>query len=1311
MFYELAMSIGKSLDMDEMLRQAIFSYIQKLNCSAAMVFRSDSGGGEGRSPHLIFSLPDNFEFAEQYPLVVTFFKSQRGQEFIQQGSKRFPYQAETDKGEHILIMPLGTFGYLVLVRNKLPLELSVINNLSEVNEKLAQSCQACENNQSLEESEKNFRTFFETINDPIFIGNEEGQLFYTNPAVEKKLGYTPKDLSTRDIFDMHPENRREETIRHLTELFSGNRTACSIPLRTKNGNHIPVESRVWKGRWNGEECFFCISKDLTRQQEALLKFDKMFNSNPALMAVAELDGKQPFTEVNQAFLEALGYTREEVLGKSPLELNLYRSSPVSAEILHRLRTEGQAMNMEVRVFRKSGEPLEGIFSGEVIESNGKKYILTVITDISKRKMAERKVLNTRNRLDYIIRGTNVGTWEWNVQTGETIFNELWANIIGYSLDELQPVSIKTWQKYCHPEDLKKSAELLEKHFRGETDFYDCELRMRHKDGRWIWVHDRGGVVSRTEDGKPLMMYGTHQEIDSRKRAEAELKQSRQQLSDILNNLNDVIWSASYPDMNLIYVSPSVEKTLELNPSDFKAGQKEWLKLVHPDDRKIAQNDLKKLEKTGSSFSEYRIITPEGKQKWIQSQNSVIRDDEGNPLRIDGSIKDITGQKEFQKTLEMLVDMAKTFINMPVENLSVEIYKALKLMGEYVEADRVYIFDYDFRKGTTSNTYEWCREGIPPEIENLQDVPMEAIPQWVETHKKGDEMYIPDVLKLPKGEGLRDILEPQGIKSLLTLPMIDKEELIGFVGFDSVRNHHEYTQSERSILTVFIELLVNVQGRLRSLLQLSEAKEAAEEANKAKSEFLANMSHEIRTPMNAILGFSESLYHKLKVPANKKLVNSVLSSGNLLLSLLNDILDLSKIEAGKLELETQPVYLNSIIDDVKILYQDKAREKGLELSVLKDSEVPEILMLDEVRMKQIIFNLVGNAVKFTHEGFVQIGVSYSKPASGVPELTVKISDSGIGVPEGQQEIIFEAFRQQFGQSTRAYGGAGLGLAISRRLAHKMGGSIRLESEVGKGSVFCLTLPVAEVDEKDLPFSMISDKNEQVIFHGSELLVVDDVPSNIEALESLLESSNLRIHGCESGEEALKYLETRRPDLILMDIRMAGMNGYETAEQIRKDPDKKDLPIIALTAALPGKTNSHLNRNFNRMLFKPFKRSDLLQELKKYLKHTLVPGNEPSEPEVPEFLRPLTKEEKKLLPGAVSELKSSFLPRWEGIRNTLDLIRINAFADDLEALGKNTRIEPLCQYARELKENTETIDLEAMQKNLLRFREIIDNYEKQ
>lgn len=380
----------------------------------------------------------------------------------------------------------------------------------------------------LRESEENFRTFFEVIEDMILVATPDGRIIYFNPALRERLGYTPEELIGSHVLDLHPREKREEAGAIFAAMFRRDLDVCPLPLIAKNGLIIPVETRIWFGRWDGRECIFGTCRDLRNEQELLQIFDRLFRNNPVLMVLSSTSPDQKFIDINNAFLKVLGYSKEEVIGKSIAELGLFVNQEEQHLLADQLRRTGRITDAELQVRRKDGSILNGLFSGEVIESQGREWFLTVMVDITNLRHTQDALVESEKRWQFALEGTGEGVWDWNVQTGEVFFSRQWKAMLGFEEDEIGSTLAERDQR-VHPDDHRGVKEELEDYFSGKSEAYVSEHRVRGKDGTYKWILDRGKVVQWTEDGRPLRMIGTHGDISDRKQAEEERLQVEQRL--------------------------------------------------------------------------------------------------------------------------------------------------------------------------------------------------------------------------------------------------------------------------------------------------------------------------------------------------------------------------------------------------------------------------------------------------------------------------------------------------------------------------------------------------------------------------------------------------------------------------------------------------------------------------------------------------------------------------------------------------------------------------------------------------------------
>jgi len=713
-------------------------------------------------------------------------------------------------------------------------------------------------------------------------------------------------------------------------------------LLRKDGRAVPVMKTARRILIGGEEKLLETFVDISRHElaeEALRDSEERFKNLAEVFpeTIFEADSFGRLTYANEHGLQTYGVSREEMeRGLNLLELVANEDRP---RVLRRTRDRLDGLRggfLEFKAQRKDGSQFDAMsFSSSIVRQGEVVGVRGFIMDISSRKRAESALEEERRRLAAIIKGTNVGTWEWNVQTGETVFNERWAEMIGYTLAELAPISIDTWSRHVHPDDLKASEEALSRHFRGELDYYEIECRMRHKDGHWVWLLDRGAVTTRTEDGRPLKMSGTHQDITARKRAEEELRTTNSQLE-----------------------------------------------------------------------------------------------------------------------------------------------KATALANQMA-----------------------------------------------------------------------------------------------------------------------------VQAKL---------------ANAAKSEFLATMSHEIRTPMNGVIGMAGLLAATALSAEQRRYVEAVRASGETLLALINDILDISKIEARRLELESIDFDLGALLEEFFEMMALRAEGKALALSCAISRGTPLGLRGDPLRLRQVLFNLVGNALKFTDKGEIAMRVDVERDEATAVTLRFSVRDTGIGIPASRLGILFETFSQVDASTTRKHGGTGLGLAISKQLAELMGGEIGVASEEGRGSEFFFTAQFEKrAGSTVCPGIVLEDRDPETRGKNSatgqsppirlqkdvRILLVEDNATNQDVALGLLANLGLRADLARDGREALATMRRESFGLVLMDVQMPGMDGFEATRLFRSSDagaTPTDVPIVAMTAyAMQGDKERCLAAGMNDYLAKPITGESLLRLLEKWL----------------------------------------------------------------------------------------------------------------
>lgn len=494
-------------------------------------------------------------------------------------------------------------------------------------------------------------------------------------------------------------------------------------------------------------------------------------------------------------------------------------------------------------------------------------------------------------------------------------------------------------------------------------------------------------------------------------------------------------------------------------------------------------------------------------------------------------------------------------------------------------------------------------------------------------------------------------------------------------------------------------------------ELLRQKETAESADREKSEFLANMSHEIRTPMNSVLGFTELLSGVVTTAKQRQYVDAINSSGRAMLSLINDILDLSKIEAGKISVNYQPISMNVLFDEIRDIFAPQAEARGLSFVISISPQVPPVVLFDQTRLRQILFNIVGNSLKFTREGSITLSADAEIDPTNETQikLSLAISDTGIGIPLDHQEKVFEPFRQVDSGSNRNHGGTGLGLSITQRLTELLDGEVELDSVEDKGTTFRFIFPHVDISaESPVDQQRVPEGEDFNRLRPSLILVADDVPLNLELIAGHFDNTSHRLVFARNGVEAVDQARKHHPDLILLDIRMPEMDGRSALNRIRKIEEIRDTPIISVTASSMMAEELELRKVFDGYLRKPFTRALLYQQIAQHL-----PLRDPSNTAsgLPTTSADSSPPQPISLPNdhwpeLVQKLRNLEAAHWPQLCQTMGTRETAAFAHEIIELGEIADCPPVVIYGEKLATQVKKFQIAAIETTLRGFPQLIE-----
>lgn len=1163
-------------------------------------------------------------------------------------------------------------------------------------------------------------TLFENENRKITLVNQSFcNIFNIHATPEQMIGYDCASASEQSKYLMRDP---AGFIHRIDEVLNIGDIVLNDELYLTDGrvlerDYIPIRQNstllghLWQYR------------DITTRKasEAALRMQSAaFESFALTIIITDIEGHIQW--VNPAFSKLTGYSMREAIGRTPGELlksgkhekqfydkiwDTIRSKSVwSGELINR-RKDGSYYFEEETIT-------------PVIDSQGEiSSFIAIKIDITERKKLYQELADEKRRLDDIINGTNSGTWEWNIRTSETTFNRQWAEMVGYTLEEISPTTIETWMNFAHPDDLKLSGELLEKHFRGESDYYMCETRMKHKNGEWIWVLDKGRVHMWDKDGKPVLMSGTHQEITDRKRAsefEAELLQLSLQLTGIpaseidpaLNMALGRIGSFLNADRAYIFelnteedtmtntyewcnteITSEIENLKDLPCEIFP----KWMRTLRLQEYilipsvKDLQNDWK---------AEREILEPQGIQSLIVIplllDNTLIgfvgldsvknskeyKESEINILKVWGNM--LAGLINYQRKesyIELMRQNYETFFNTIDDFLFV-----LDAQGRMIHINNTVNkrlgYDTDELLGNTvlmvhpedrreeagrivgemlSGKADFCP--VPLLTKSGAHIPVETrvkhgfwdgkpvifgVSKDISKIKLSEEKFskafqsnsaimaistlngtfleVNDSFIQKLGFSRDEIIGKNSIElrlfdnpalqSVLTNLLIRKKSVRDIELRIKTKSGSELTGlfsgemvtigEERCLLTV----LVDISERKLAEAEILKAKSEAEKANLAKSEFLSRMSHELRTPMNSILGFAQLMEMGPLSPKQQKGISHILNNGEHLLALINEVLDISGIEAGRQVITMEPLQLSPILKELTDTIQVAAEKKNLTVHIA-DSPANNLSVLsDRLRLKQVLINLLNNAVKYNNTGgSITVTTSFEEnPEEEKKQVRISITDTGNGIKPEDIGKLFQPF-ERIGADKTETEGTGLGLMVVKKLTEAMGGKVGVQSIVNQGTTFWIEMQHAEpADSSENRKEETQDLPALSVLEANTVLYIEDNRSNIELVEAILSEHrpNVKLVTSMFGKQTLRLIREHKPAMVLLDLDLPDVQGIDVLQELMNIDSVKNIPVVIISAdAMPFQIEKLMEAGAVAYITKPL---DVFQFMKTIDQHIKI-----------------------------------------------------------------------------------------------------------
>jgi two-component system, sensor histidine kinase and response regulator len=872
------------------------------------------------------------------------------------------------------------------------------------------------------------------------------------------------------------------------------------------------------------------------------------------------------------------------------------------------------------------------------------------------KLYKQKTLGESEiRFSLAVAATDVGIWDWEINTGKVYLSPRWKSILGYEDHELSN-SIETWKQIIYPEDKDKVMSVLNEYLENKIPIYEVEFRALHKDGSYRWIFSRG-VSLRNELDIAYRMSGSHADITKNKQLEQELQESQQFLNSIIENIplalnvqdvkNDhrfVIWNRTCEHI----FGLKSEDAINHNVHELLTTQKGDIFLSPLLETLIQNQELQTSEETINSYFQGKLLLRTLKVP-ISNQGEItqilsISDDITNRKQIEAALQE---SAEREKALAKAIQRIRQTLDMKT------IFTATTSeLRQVVNSDRVVVYRFrpdwsgEFVAESVGNEWIslWEQQNNNPQFQENSIANERCTVKNFHSTMDDDDDNINDNLNLVKDTYLQktkggvysqgavyraiediyeanfddcylQLLEQFQARAYIIVPIFYGRKIWGLLAIYQNSHPRQWKEAE-------IKIVVQIANQLGVALQQAELLEktqqqsialqnaliAADAASHAKSEFLANMSHELRTPLNAILGFTQLMSRDSNLSTEHHEHLTIINrAGEHLLTIINDILEMSKIEAGKTTLNNHSFNLHEFLELLYNFIKLRAESKGLELIFDYAADVPTYIYADEGKLRQILLNLLGNAIKFTEKGIVSLQVSQGLIIESEEnnhlqkKLIFEISDTGFGISLEEIELLFQSFKQtEIGRKSQQ--GTGLGLAISRKYVQLMGGNIQVSSDLGVGSTFTFDITIQESEASNVKIPLTRQKVIKLAPNQPEykILVAEDVADSRLLLVNLLKEIGFTVFEAENGEEAINFWHQWQPNLIIMDIQMPITDGLTATKIIKETRQGKKTKIVALTASTFEENRQNiLAAGCDDFLSKPLQVTVLLEKISEHL----------------------------------------------------------------------------------------------------------------